>query len=120
MRPEVSRVLEFAQAADGISDLEVLTETVATVLRPFGVTSISTNLIVTPGRMVRPGILFGREWRDWSNHYVRSGYHRTDPALRMLRDQTRPFTWTEARTSACRMARVASTSTTTAWSRSIR
>ena len=61
-------------------------------------TSVSANLIVTPGRSVRPGILFGREWREWSQRYVRLGYHRSDPAVRMLRDQTRPFTWTEART----------------------
>ena len=97
MRPEVMRILEFAQRADGITRLEVLTETVAKVLRPFGVTSISVNLIVTPGRSLRPGILFGRDWREWSNTYGRLGYHRSDPAVRMLRDQTRPFTWTEAR-----------------------
>jgi len=98
MRPEVLRVLEFAQCADTIIRLEVLTGAVAEVLRPFGVTSVSANLIVTPGRSVRPGILFGREWREWSQRYVRLGYHRYDPAVRMLRDQTRPFTWTQART----------------------
>jgi len=98
MRPEVLRILKFAQRADTISRLEVLTETVAEVLRPFGVTSISANLIVTPGRVVQPGILFGREWREWSHRYVRLGYYRVDPAVRMLRDQTRPFTWTQART----------------------
>ena len=98
MRPEVLRILEFAQRADHIARLDVLTETVAGVLRPMGVTSISANLIVTPGRSLRPGILFGREWREWSNEYVRLGFHRDDPAVRMLRDQMRPFTWTEART----------------------
>lgn len=98
MRPEVLSVLEFAQRADNITRLEVLTEAVAEVLRPFGVTSVSANLIVTPGRSVQPGILFGRAWREWSQRYVRLGYHRYDPAVRMLRDQTRPFTWTQART----------------------
>ena len=98
MRPEVLRILEFAQIADGIAHLDDLTERIARLLRPFGVTSVSANLIVTPGRIVRPGILFGREWREWSHRYVRLGYHRVDPAVRMLRDQTRPFTWTQART----------------------
>jgi len=98
MRPEVLRVLEVAQRADSLTRLEVLTEAVVEVLHPFGVTSVSANLIVTPGRSVRPGILFGLQWREWSQRYVRLGYHQSDPAVRMLRDQTRPFTWTEART----------------------
>lgn len=97
MRSDVLRLLEFAQRADSITRLDILTETVAEVLRPFGVTSISANIIVTPGQSLRPGILFGRDWREWSHRYVRFGYHRDDPAVRMLRDQTRPFTWSEAR-----------------------
>lgn len=98
MRPEVLRVLEFAQRADSITHLEPLTEEVAKVLHTFGVTSVSANLIVTPGRVVQPGMLIGRAWREWSHRYARLSYQRFDPAVRMLRDQTRPFTWTQART----------------------
>lgn len=97
MRSDVLRVLDFAQRADSITRLETLTDAVAEALRPFGATSVSANLIVTPGRVVRPGILIGRGWRDWSRRYVQRGYHQFDPAVRMLREQTRPFTWTQAR-----------------------
>ncbi len=97
MRPEVLRVLEFAQGADSITRLEALTGAIAKVLRPFGATSVSANIIVTPGRVVQPGILIGRAWQDWSHRYTQRGYYRFDPAVRMLREQTRPFTWTQAR-----------------------
>ena len=54
------------------------------------------NLIVTPLRLLKPGILVGHRWREWSDRYGREHFAAADPAVRMLRSQTRPFTWTEA------------------------
>lgn len=96
MRNEVARLLEFAQVADKIRRADELTDVVATITAPFSVSSVSVNLIVTPGRVLRPGILLGRKWREWSARYARETFATADPSIRMLRSQTRPFTWSEA------------------------
>ena len=46
--------------------------------------------------MLKPGILVGHRWEEWSRRYGREHFASADPALRMLRTQTRPFTWAEA------------------------
>lgn len=98
MRNDTIRLLEVAQAVDGIDTVERLTDEVARAAGRFGATSVSVNLIVTPGKVLRPGILIGRRWREWSARYDREGFANADPAIRMLRAQTRPFTWSEATT----------------------
>ena len=98
MRNEVARLLEFAQVADEIRLADELTDVVAAITAPFGVSSVSVNLIVTPGRVLRPGILLGRRWREWSARYTRETFATADASIRMLRSQTRPFTWSEAMT----------------------
>lgn len=96
MKNDTARLLEAAQALDGIATVERLTDAVAKAAAPFGISSVSVNLIVTPGKVLRPGILIGRRWRQWSARYAREGFSGADPAIRMLRGQTRPFTWAEA------------------------
>ena len=96
MRNEVARLLDFARAADEIASAPELTDRVAAVAAPFGVSSVSVNLIVTPGRVLKPGILIGRRWREWSGRYARETFAVADPCVRMLRTQNRPFLWSEA------------------------
>ena len=98
MRNEVARLLEFAQVADEIQSADELTDVVAAINASFGVSSVFVNLIVTPGRVLRPGILLGRRWREWSARYARETFATADASIRMLRSQTRPFTWSEAMT----------------------
>ena len=94
----VSRVLGFAADAERFSSLDALNAAVEAAVAGLGVRSVSTNMILVPGRDRRPGILFGQgDWRAWSQRYDRLRFLRRDPALRMLREQSRPFTWTEAR-----------------------
>ena len=88
--------MDFAQRAEGVGSLNELTRRARLALAPFGVTCLSANMISAPGRIVQPGILFGQRWREWSRVYQRSGFARFDPALRMLQERTRPFTWGEA------------------------
>ena len=96
MRNDTIRLHEVAQAADRIHSVDQLTAEVAQAAAAFGVSSVSVNLIVTAGRVLKPGILTGRGWKEWSARYGREGLSRNDPAVRMLRAQTRPFTWAEA------------------------
>ena len=96
MRNDVARLLEFVQAAEDIHSEDELTGRVATITSVFGVTSVSVNLIVTPGRVLRPGMVMGRRWSEWSARYAREMFAASDPCLRMLRAQTRPFLWSEA------------------------
>lgn len=96
MSSDAQRILEFAQAADGIGSVEQLNARLAAALKPLGITTLSANLISMPGGRFSPRILFGERWRHWSDHYVRSALHQEDPAVRMLREQVRPFTWGEA------------------------
>ena len=97
MPQRIARIFEFAKSADSIRSVEKLTDAASNVLAPFGVTSLSTNLIATPRKIVKPGILFGVRWRDWSRQYEREEYHQSDPALRMLSKTNRAFAWGEAR-----------------------
>jgi len=89
--------LVFAERSEWFSSIDELNDAAGDVLARFGVTSFSANLISAPGRMVRPGILFGRQWQEWSRIYNREGHANFDPALRMLHHKTVPFTWNEAR-----------------------
>ena len=96
MRTDVVRVLEFADEIDRIDRADELLARMKERVAPFGVTSLSVNLIQRPGRPVSPRVLLGERWRDWAEHYGRCRYGEDDPAIRMLRTETRPFTWSEA------------------------
>jgi LuxR family quorum sensing-dependent transcriptional regulator len=96
MRTEIERLFDFIKSADQHTRLDDLTVAAAVALEPFGVTSLSANLIYAPRQVARPGILFGRRWKDWSEDYRRFQYYRSDPAVRMLQDEHLPFTWDEA------------------------
>ena len=96
MKNEVVRLLELVQAVDSVKSVAVLSERVARATAAFGVTTVSVNLIVTPGRVLKPGMLLGQGWQEWSARYRREHLAAADPAVRMLREQTRPFTWAEA------------------------
>lgn len=92
-------LLDFANAACEIGDLEELTRQARAAAAPFGVTAVSANLILSPGRRREPDILVGDDrWRDWAPRYRRERMSRFDPALRMMRTRNQPFTWSEART----------------------
>ena len=41
-------------------------------------------------------MIAGLGWREWSQRYGRERYATADPAIRLLRCQVRPFTWSEA------------------------
>lgn len=54
-------------------------------------------MIIQRGGLFRPRLMFGEGWREWSAVYARSTFGETDPAVRMLREQTRSFSWGDAR-----------------------
>lgn len=96
MRADVVRVLEFAGEIDGIDRADTLLAGLKQWLTPFGVTSLSVNLIHQPGQPANPHALLGEHWQHWSRHYVRSRYGEDDPAVRLLKAHARPFAWSEA------------------------
>jgi LuxR family transcriptional regulator, quorum-sensing system regulator BjaR1 len=96
MTPDPQAAIAFTERACQIGSIDQLNAAAGAVLAPYGVTSFSANLITAPGRLVRPGILFGHRWLDWSRLYNRKGYAEFDPALAMLRRMSVPFTWSEA------------------------
>ena len=97
MRPELLKVLEFAQAVDRIGSLSALERAVAGVLEPFGVSRFGAQRVFDPGHQARPGVIFGNVEQAWDHQYRRAGHVQHDPAVRMLFETTRPYTWTEAR-----------------------
>lgn len=96
MRTDVVRVLEFAGEIDRIDRPDELLSGLKDRVTPLGVTSLSVNLIQTPGEPINPRALLGEHWADWADHYGRSRYGEHDPAVRMLLTQSRPFAWSEA------------------------
>lgn len=95
MRANVVRVLEFAGQIDRIDRPDELLSGLRDRLAPFGVTSLSVELIQSPGRPVSPRSLLGEQWREWTEYHGRCGCGE-DPAVRMLLTQSRPFAWSEA------------------------
>jgi LuxR family transcriptional regulator, quorum-sensing system regulator BjaR1 len=96
MTPDPAAALAFTARAEQIASIDQLNDAASRVLADFGVSCFAANLITSPGRLSRPGILFGRDWERWSTRYNRRGYAAVDPALTMLREMTTPFTWSEA------------------------
>ncbi len=96
MRNDVASVIEFSGRIDEIMDVGELVAGLASCLTPFGVQSLSVNLIHSPGYDIRPRSVIDQNWKVWSDIYGRAGYVDHDPAVRMLRTQTRPFAWTDA------------------------
>lgn len=98
MRADVVRVLEFVGEVDAIEDAEALLSRLKALLKAFGVSSLSVNLLHVPGQSCPPVALVGEQWRSWADHYVREGYMQDDAAVRQLKTDARPFAWTEALT----------------------
>lgn len=97
MRPELAQALEFVQAVDKINSLPKLDRAIREVLKPFGITNYGAHRVFDPGHLARPGVLFGTVPREWEKRYTSKGHVNFDPAVRMLFETTRPYTWTEAR-----------------------
>ncbi|RYG57089.1 MAG: hypothetical protein EON56_03080 [Alphaproteobacteria bacterium] len=97
MRPELLRALELAQSIDKIASLKSLDREIEPVLEPFGIRRYGAHRVFEPGHQARPGLFFGNIDPAWVKHYTRSGHVQHDPAVRMLFETTRPYTWTEAR-----------------------
>ncbi|HKR87697.1 MAG TPA: LuxR C-terminal-related transcriptional regulator [Phenylobacterium sp.] len=96
MRADVVRVMEFTGEIDRIKRPAELLSGLKERLAPFGVTSLSVNLIQSPGQPVSPRALLGEQWRDWADDSGRFCYGEHDPAVRMLLTRSRPFAWSEA------------------------
>ncbi len=96
MRSDVARVIAVAAEIDRVDRPNDLLDCLQDVLAPFGVATLSVNLIQRPGSDIRPRSLLDRGWSRWSDVYGRRGHARNDPAVHMLIHQTRPFTWAEA------------------------
>lgn len=96
MRADVARVLEFAGEIDEIRQTDTLLDGLKARLAPFGVTSLSVNLMHPPGQSLQPKYLLGERWKRWAQEYVRRGYVHHDASVRMLSARARPFAWSEA------------------------
>lgn len=97
MKSELLRILEFAQAVDKITTARKLDLAVKGMLGSFGITRFGAHRVFDPGHLARPGVLFGNIDATWERHYRSAGHVESDPAVRMLFETTRPYTWTEAR-----------------------
>lgn len=96
MRANVVRVLEFAGQIDRIDRPDELLSGLRDRLAPFGVTSLSADLIQSPGRPVSPRSLLGEQCQEWAKHQVCCRCGEDDPVVRMLLTKSRPFAWSEA------------------------
>jgi LuxR family quorum sensing-dependent transcriptional regulator len=96
VRAEFQTALEFAQGADDITDPAELNRRFGEVVRGFGVRYFSTIVAAQTGQPVMPRTLNGEYNPDWTHHYAASGFAAVDPALAMLFQTRKPFTWTEA------------------------
>src|SRR4051812_21663071 len=97
MRPELMRAVEFAQHVDGVRSLAMLDSQIAQVLKPFGISNYGAHRVFDPGHQPRPGLFFGNIDQTWVKPYLQSGFVRHDPAVKMLFETTRPYSWTDAR-----------------------
>jgi DNA-binding CsgD family transcriptional regulator len=97
LRLELSQVLEFAQTVDQFTSLAQLDRALEKILQGFGVTQYGVHRVFDPGHQARPGLLFGTVDRAWEKQYTGAGHVYNDPAVRMLFETTRPYTWTSAR-----------------------
>jgi LuxR family quorum sensing-dependent transcriptional regulator len=97
VRPELFQVLEFAQTVDQFTSLAQLDRALEKILKGFGVTQYGVHRVFDPGHQARPGLLFGTVDRAWEKRYTSANHVHNDPAVRMLFETTRPYTWTNAR-----------------------
>lgn len=97
MRSELLQVLEFAQTVDRFTSLAQLERAIEGILKGFGVTQYGVHRVFDPGHQARPGLLFGTVDRAWEKRYTSVNHVANDPAVRMLFETTRPYTWTAAR-----------------------
>lgn len=96
--PPDNPLQRFSAEADAFTDQEALTTAARAAAAPEGVTAVSANLLLVPGRAKRPDMLIGDDrWREWAPRYHREKLSEHDPALQMTRICNRPFTWSQAR-----------------------
>lgn len=96
MRPEFLTALEFAQGADAITDPRALNDKFGEVVAAFGVRYHSAISIAAAGQGLTPQVLSGVVNPEWTEHYVRRNFGAVDPAMRMIFETHKPFTWAEA------------------------
>lgn len=96
MRADVARALQFAGEIDRFDRPDELLSGLKEHVAPFGVTSLSVNLIQSPGGPVSPRTLIGEQWRSWADPSERQRHGAHDPTVRMVLTRSRPFAWSEA------------------------
>ena len=96
MKPEFLAALKFAQGADEVTDAATLDQRFGDVVRAFGVKYYSTISVAPAGQALVPRVLLGAVDPVWTEHYVRRSFGAVDPAMRMIFESNKPFSWSEA------------------------
>lgn len=88
-------VLRFLREAANLPTLDALTDAFAEVTAAFGFDHFMCAYIATPGRPVRPQMLFGRPHLPSMQRYVSQKLAAYDPTVQYIFASTQAFTWAE-------------------------
>lgn len=97
-RRSLDETLAFIAAIDRAASPDAVSETVLSVVQPFGFSRVFAGIIPLPGMSMQQqvaNVVLHRWPEQWSQRYFSQGYLFEDPTIHRVTTSTEPFLWSE-------------------------
>jgi LuxR family quorum sensing-dependent transcriptional regulator len=91
------RTLDFVQKLQQLSSYDDICNHIMKEIEWFGFTCLTSFTLPGPGLEVKDGIMFNNRPPDYTRRYYEKNYVLHDPAVKELRRNLNPYTWTDVR-----------------------
>lgn len=101
-RRQLDDTLQAIADFDRAISREGLTDSLLSVVRPFGFSQVLAGIIPTPGMTMQEQVanVVLHRWPDqWSLRYFSQGYLFNDPTIQRVNSSTEPFLWSDLESS---------------------
>jgi len=97
-RRSLDETLSFIAAVDRAASADAVSETILSVVKPFGFSQVFAGIIPLPGMSAQQqiaNVVLHRWPEKWSQRYFSQGYLFDDPTIQRVTTSTEPFLWSE-------------------------
>jgi len=93
------RTLDFVERLQNLTDVSEISRTIVQELEWFGFTCLTAFTLPGPGAALADGIMLNNRPAEYTQRYFERNYLAHDPAIKELRHNLNPYTWSDIRST---------------------
>ena len=91
------RTLDFVERLQQLTDVEAISQAIVKELEWFGFSCVTSFTLPGPGVALQDGIMLNNRPPEYTQRYFERNYLAHDPAIKELRTNLNPYTWSDLR-----------------------